>query len=714
MSEQRAWPPIPKTICNKTKVNYGKPVINYDLGKFLGKGGFARVHEAYERKASAGSHSSSTRRGAAGQRSHSNDFPLVAKLVAKTAIVKPHQKEKMSQEIRIHKCLKHENIAQFHENFTTTEFVVIIMELCPNKSLMELSKRRSTILEAEARFYMKHLFSGIAYLHENEVAHRDLKLSNIFLGRNMECKIGDFGLAVKVEPNGNRRTVCGTPNYLAPEILTKVGHAHKVDIWSAGVIVFTLLSGKPAFETNSLRETYARIKACNYDMPRKISSEAKVVISKMLTGDPARRPQIVDVQEYPWFDLWTPRYLPLSALTTEPRLDEEGDEENIPPPTASGQAHAGVANIPSSDNAQKPVRRSTRQQAGAHTSSSSNNNNNNNHSHKTSNSEYKKLLQQAIQSNPKYINNEQAKNPEDIQGPSHGGNGRSSRARNAIPERRRLSIIRYGRENEKNCMRNHLTTLLEETKKLLNSSSKWAKNIAKIDMDEAEHPEISPIYWIAKWVDFQDKYGFGYALSQGHKGINFNDEERIILNANNENLTHIGKNLTEYHYNKSQSDWDPSDRNLKKKIALTDHIVRYMERLINAGKAEKNPCDEFARIPYLKKWMRIDQDLNLGGRRPVWVANERQPSNQPTTDTSCVVFILTNGTFQCNFLKSHIKIVICPLLKAITFFSYGNYSNRTYSIDGLVDYGCDSEALTYVNYAYLAAKQLLVDSERGN
>ena len=87
----------------------------------------------------------------------------------------------------------------------------------------------------------------------------------------MHVKIGDFGLATEISFDGERkRTLCGTPNYIAPEILTKAGHSHEVDIWSTGCIMYTLLVGKPPFETTSLKETYKRIKMCEYIIPGKL------------------------------------------------------------------------------------------------------------------------------------------------------------------------------------------------------------------------------------------------------------------------------------------------------------------------------------------------------------------------------------------------------------------------------------------------------------
>lgn len=99
---------------------------------------------------------------------------------------------------------------------------------------------------------MLQLISAVDYMHSNRVIHRDLKLGNIFLNSNMEIKVGDFGLAAKLEfSDEKKRTMCGTPNYIAPEIVEgSVGHSYEVDIWSMGVICYAFLFGRPPFETN--------------------------------------------------------------------------------------------------------------------------------------------------------------------------------------------------------------------------------------------------------------------------------------------------------------------------------------------------------------------------------------------------------------------------------------------------------------------------------
>ena len=135
--------------------------------------------------------------------------------------------------------------------------------MCKNQTMNELLKRRKRLTELEIQCYLLQIISGTKYLHTHRVIHRDLKLGNLFLTDKMELKLADFGLATKLEFEGDRkRTICGTPNYIAPEILNgKEGHSYELDIWSIGVILYTLLIGKPPFETSDVISTYQRLKS---------------------------------------------------------------------------------------------------------------------------------------------------------------------------------------------------------------------------------------------------------------------------------------------------------------------------------------------------------------------------------------------------------------------------------------------------------------------
>lgn len=132
----------------------------------------------------------------------------------------------------------------------------------------------------------------------------------------MELKLGDFGLATKLEFDGEKKkTICGTPNYIAPEILDgKSGHSYEVDVWSLGVIIYTLLIGKPPFETPDVKTTYKKIRLNSYSFPEHvpISDSARALITRILNLDPSRRPTLDEMSAHAFLNNGgtIPRVLP--------------------------------------------------------------------------------------------------------------------------------------------------------------------------------------------------------------------------------------------------------------------------------------------------------------------------------------------------------------------------------------------------------------------
>lgn len=149
----------------------------------------------------------------------------------------------------------------FERVFEDQVNVYILLELCQNYTLNELIQRRHRLTELEVQCYLIQIIRALQYLHANNIIHRDLKLGNLFLNDKMELKLGDFGLATKLDFSKQKRyTVCGTPNYIAPEVLNgKCGHSFEVDIWSLGVIIYTLIFGKVAATQNFIPATPTRI-----------------------------------------------------------------------------------------------------------------------------------------------------------------------------------------------------------------------------------------------------------------------------------------------------------------------------------------------------------------------------------------------------------------------------------------------------------------------
>ncbi|KAK4158478.1 hypothetical protein C8A00DRAFT_39197 [Chaetomidium leptoderma] len=294
-TKDKEHPPPPPNNVVEPPSSDRKDGVVYQVGKILGKGGFAIC---YEGKAAGASKR------------------VALKIVKSQMATKMEQK--FQTELQIHSKMRHQNIVQFHRAFTFEACTYLVLELCPNGSLMDMVKRRKGLTEPEVRFYTVQIAGAIKYMHAKGIIHRDLKMGNIFLDKYMNAKIGDFGLAALLLTGKDmqvmrRTTLCGTPNYIAPEILEKgkKGHDHMVDIWSLGIIVFAMLTSKPPFQSSTTGEIYRRARDRDYEWPTEtsqqyISQEAKDLVATMLQ-DADRRPDPDTIVAHPFF---TSGYMP--------------------------------------------------------------------------------------------------------------------------------------------------------------------------------------------------------------------------------------------------------------------------------------------------------------------------------------------------------------------------------------------------------------------
>lgn len=305
MTTSEAKEPDTPTIVEEKVVTATGTVLTrrYHKGKFLGKGGFARCYEFT---------------------SLDTQQVYACKVVLKESLKRSKAKQKMMSEIKIHRSVQHPNIVNFEHFFEDSQNVYILLEMCSNQSLNEMVRRRKRITELEAQCFLVQLIAPLKYLREKAIIHRDLKLGNLFLTEKMELKIGDFGLAAKVEYEGERkRTICGTPNYIAPEVLdSREGHSYEVDVWALGVMLYAMLLGRPPFETTDVKTTYRRIRTNFYSFPDSVplSSQAKSLISRILVTDPSKRPTLDEILAHDFLNQGNsiPRLLPSSALACPP------------------------------------------------------------------------------------------------------------------------------------------------------------------------------------------------------------------------------------------------------------------------------------------------------------------------------------------------------------------------------------------------------------
>ncbi|KAL5594737.1 hypothetical protein BROUX41_001651 [Berkeleyomyces rouxiae] len=294
-------PPPPPQVLEPPSTGSPDGLV-YQVGKMLGKGGFALCYVG-----------------------HQMDTKQRYALKVVRSKMPPKMEQKFQTELQIHSKMKHKNIVNFLRAFAFENSTYLVLELCSNGSLMDMVRRRKGLTEPEVRFYSVQISGAIKYMHTKGIIHRDLKMGNIFLDSRMNAKIGDFGLAALVVTGTDmhtirRTTLCGTPNYIAPEILEKgkKGHDHMVDIWSLGIIMFAMLTSKPPFQSATTDEIYRRARERDYEWPthenggKEISIEAQDVVATMLT-DADLRPEPDTIVAHPFFRAG---YMPLSSEIT--------------------------------------------------------------------------------------------------------------------------------------------------------------------------------------------------------------------------------------------------------------------------------------------------------------------------------------------------------------------------------------------------------------
>ncbi|OHT05798.1 Serine/threonine-protein kinase PLK1 [Tritrichomonas foetus] len=273
--------PIPHNIIHLAS---GEIPIIYKRGEELGHGGFAKVFKAVNR---------------------STGEEVAIKVTSRDRLKKPKAEQKHKTEVAIQMSLDHPNIVKAIDFFQDQFFTYLVLELCPGGSLKSLIRKRGSLTEYETIKFLGDILNGLCYLHDNRIIHRDLKLENFLIDRNGNLKIADFGLSAKLDYDDERKhSVCGTPNYISPELLIDAakGISYEVDIWAVGVSAFGMLTGALPFQTKHTKDTYENIKKCNYKFPDEcnLSPGAKSFIQSILQLDPDMRPTALELQYNPW------------------------------------------------------------------------------------------------------------------------------------------------------------------------------------------------------------------------------------------------------------------------------------------------------------------------------------------------------------------------------------------------------------------------------
>ncbi|XP_019328503.1 PREDICTED: calcium/calmodulin-dependent protein kinase type II subunit delta isoform X8 [Aptenodytes forsteri] len=216
--------------------------------------------------------------------------------------------QKLEREARICRLLKHPNIVRLHDSISEEGFHYLVFDLVTGGELFEDIVAREYYSEADASHCIQQILESVNHCHLNGIVHRDLKPENLLLAsksKGAAVKLADFGLAIEVQ--GEQQAwfgFAGTPGYLSPEVLRKDPYGKPVDMWACGVILYILLVGYPPFWDEDQHRLYQQIKAGAYDFPSPewdtVTPEAKDLINKMLTINPAKRITASEALKHPW------------------------------------------------------------------------------------------------------------------------------------------------------------------------------------------------------------------------------------------------------------------------------------------------------------------------------------------------------------------------------------------------------------------------------
>jgi len=289
-------PPLPSAKKSQTKllslttdsfniVQEEQQNPNYVLGRQLGKGAYAIVRQAYHRD---------TRK------------QVAVKVYEKYRLIDNSKKQGVKREIKIMEKLDHCYVVKLYESIETQKQIHLVMELVRGSSLLDFLKKQPgrKLGEDEAKRLYRQVLLGIEYCHSQDIAHRDLKLENLLLDENQDIRIIDFGFATCYPSDKKIKLFCGTPSYMAPEIVGRKEYkGQAADVWALGVLLYAILTGAFPFKGMSDSDLYKKIQRGVYSVPAEVPAAAKLIIEQMLKVDPAQRPTISEVLKDEWLIL---------------------------------------------------------------------------------------------------------------------------------------------------------------------------------------------------------------------------------------------------------------------------------------------------------------------------------------------------------------------------------------------------------------------------
>lgn len=270
--------PNPETLQLETSGETPKNVGQYQIGELLGKGAFGRVFKGLDTK---------------------NGIFVAVKQIEK-ALISESQLPSIMREAELLQRLDHPNIVKFYQYIETKSYLYFILEFVESGSLYKVMKKYGVFPEGLLSMYVYQMLTGLAYLHQKEIIHRDVKGANILLTKSGMCKLADFGSCTTAAID-KKYTVVGTPYWMAPEIIQMSGGDTSADIWSLGCTVIELLTGDPPYyQMGSMAALFRMAEDDHPPLPPSISSSLKEFLLKCFTKDPSKRPSASLLLETQW------------------------------------------------------------------------------------------------------------------------------------------------------------------------------------------------------------------------------------------------------------------------------------------------------------------------------------------------------------------------------------------------------------------------------